>query len=947
MELDSIKQMVEQASTTFYSTQDKEQRRTAEEWLNDFKKSVDAWYVADQILHSSRNEQVLFFAAQTIRSKIQSSFHELPSGSHESLRNSLMEHLDNLSKSNYTSVQTQIYIALSDLMMLMNAWENPLPEIIHRFTKPPDRMSSLIEFLTILPEEINNKRLKLGKNRRDFMRDMFANSANYIIEFLDANLKKIIEDSITSNDLSDCQNKLKSIYKCFSSWIEEKLVQPGLIANSQLFKTSFNLLSNPSTELDLHDAVTTCLINLLLCYPLNARVDDDYKNLLFPLKENIYGLANAYKNAERQSEIEKCSDLCLIFTELCNALSFHLINDPGSQLGDVNILSLLIMCGTHEEYEVFQKTFVFWFSISEEIYTNPNSERLCEHFRQYVYSLIDCICKHCRLNENHDSIPPSKSDDFGEFRLKASDLVSDIVFIVEANKCFEKMYSILQSNANWFEIEAALFVMCSFAKSVSQEDENCVTQVAQAILSLPEGVHVSVKCTGIRLVGELCEWLNKHPHFISNSLNFVCNGFTNPILCQVAANTMLNICTQCQQHMLNHLESLINMAVSIDNFEIPNDASIELLKGTVVILSNLPSNEMVGPLIKICNIQVEGLQKAATGNSHEKGNIKNSPAFWLDRLTAIFRTIKIRTIVNDTHPCQAVVEQSWPVISLVLNKYQKDTKTTESCCRALRFMLRSTEKYSQSILVDVVNTVVNLYRINHMSCFLYLGSILVDIYGIEVEFKTGVIEMMQIFTKEAFDFIIKNCTNVENLDELRKHPDTVDDFFRLSLRFMQRCPLEFIESPIFSPIMTLAVTTLNLDHRDANLSVTKFLSEFISISHKPQIKGLNETNMNLVNRVLDEIGYKMIENTINSTINMTTRDTKDGIADVLSEILSTNRKFIDASLINVLKTLRKSNQHGNEIVNEKQLMEVHRKIMQSDSSTEVINALCQLEQLYL
>jgi hypothetical protein len=34
----------------------------------------------------------------------------------------------------------------------------------------------------------------------------------------------------------------------------------------------------------------------------------------------------------------------------------------------------------------------------------------------------------------------------------------------------------------------------------------------------------------------------------------------------------------------------------------------------------------------------------------------------------------------------------------------------------------------------------------------------------------------------------------------------------------------------------------------------------------------------------------MIENTINATINMTTRDTKDGIADVLSELLITNRK---------------------------------------------------------
>lgn len=86
--MDSIKQMVIQASTTFYSTQDRDQRRSAEEWLNDFKKSLDAWYVTDQILHTDKNEQVLFFAAQTIRTKIQYCFHELPAESHEVILNS-------------------------------------------------------------------------------------------------------------------------------------------------------------------------------------------------------------------------------------------------------------------------------------------------------------------------------------------------------------------------------------------------------------------------------------------------------------------------------------------------------------------------------------------------------------------------------------------------------------------------------------------------------------------------------------------------------------------------------------------------------------------------------------------------------------------------------------------------------------------------------------------
>lgn len=43
-------------------------------------------------------------------------------------------------------------------------------------------------------------------------------------------------------------------------------------------------------------------------------------------------------------------------------------------------------------------------------------------------------------------------------------------------------------------------------------------------------------------------------------------------------------------------------------------------------------------------------------------------------------------------------------------------------------------------------------------------------------------------------------------------------------------------------------------------------------------------------RIINEIGSKLLENSINATINMTTRDTKDGIADVIMELLTVNRR---------------------------------------------------------
>ena len=107
--------------------------------------------------------------------------------------------------------------------------------------------------------------------------------------------------------------------------------------------------------------------------------------------------------------------------------------------------------------------------------------------------------------------------------------------------------------------------------------------------------------------------------------------------------------------MINHLETLINIVLSADNSGIPSEASLELLKGAVVILCNLPSKDITMPLMKLCNIQLEGLRKVLASEVKQNGS-KSLPLYWLDRLTTIFRTIKIRNGLESIHPCQPVVE---------------------------------------------------------------------------------------------------------------------------------------------------------------------------------------------------------------------------------------------------------------------------------------------------
>jgi transportin-3 len=58
-------------------------------------------------------------------------------------------------------------------------------------------------------------------------------------------------------------------------------------------------------------------------------------------------------------------------------------------------------------------------------------------------------------------------DDFADFRLKVSELIKDVVFIVGSSNCFRQMFMSLQgTGVTWDASEAALFIMQAVAKNI-------------------------------------------------------------------------------------------------------------------------------------------------------------------------------------------------------------------------------------------------------------------------------------------------------------------------------------------------------------------------------------------------------------------------------------------------------------------------------------------------
>lgn len=442
--------------------------------------------------------------------------------------------------------------------------------------------------------------------------------------------------------------------------------------------------------------------------------------------------------------------------------------------------------------------------------------------------------------------------------------------------------------------------------------------MAEAILNLPENTHIAVRYTSIMLLGELCEWIDSNPESLQAVLNFLLFSLQQKNgLAAAAATALTSICSTCGKKMVCHLNGLIQIAASLDSFNISNDAAIGLLKGISLITSQLPIGQLMPTMKEICAFQLQPLQTLVDANVKIEPHQRNDPTFWLDRLAALLRHTNPDIRDGEMHPCFSVITDAWPIISNILTKYQTDSRVMERTCRCIRYTMRSIGKQGAPLLEPLVKQIVHLYELHQHSCFLYLGSILVDEFAMVSDQCTqGLLSMLQAFIEPTFKIL-----QMEN--GLKNHPDTVDDFFRLCSRFIQRCPVPFLQSPIVPPIMQCALLACTLDHRDANLSVMQFFFNLLSCGRNE----MDDLKRRLVYQLVQVNGEALVINLVHASVYCLHSYMLSDVADVMIELKAIDQEHIDLHLKKALDALPKKNSGGCVTATQHQLEDFHMSVV--------------------
>ncbi|XP_071517144.1 transportin-3 [Panulirus ornatus] len=928
MEVDINEVLV--AVNTLYDAevQDRQKHDQASKWLGQLQRSVQAWKVADQLLHAKRDVNSCFFAAQTLRTKIQLYFGELPVSAHASLRASMLEHLSHITEHTYQGIATQLCVALADLALHMASWEDPIVDLITQFgpRSSTPNLVPLLEVLIALPEELHSRQLRLGLNRRNKLDEYFRRKVPSIVELLHV--------AVSTDGATKESTHLKAL-RCLASWFNIHTEEWVMLTNTCLVDDILNVVRNPQASPRLHEIATDCVCSAMIM--LEAERIQPLAEVLFA---GVLQLGEPYHIAVAMEDINAVTNYARIFSELGETLVEVMVEQPGQGMGSLQVLHLLLTCIGHHDWEVAEITFNFWYKLSEVLY-RKNCDNVNEQFKPYVERLIEALYRHCQIEPDHESILVQQ-DDFYEFRERVQELIKDVVFICGSKLCFQQMAHILQApdvTKNWNLMEAALFIMQSVAKNLIPEENEVVPPILEGVLSQPDDVHIQVAFTSVQLLAELNEWIACHPNLLPHVLQFLTKRLHNKHLATVAAKALDAVCQSCRDHIEQHFDGLMQIIASLDSFSISNEAVVGLLKGVASILGRFPRERIKEDMRKLCLVQISNLQKVIEGNAQIDKNTKSDPVIWLDRLAAIFRNVNPVVQNGEQHPCQEVVMEVWPTLSLTFQRYSSDLRVMEHCCRCLRFAVRCVHQQSAPLLSPLVEQIVGLYAAHGHSCFLYLGSILVDEYASEAGCVGGLLAMLEAFTQPTFTLLTQP-------NGFRDHPDTVDDWFRLCARFLQRAPVAFLQCPALNVILECGLQACMLDHKEANAAVLKFFQDLVEAGRKHEDRPDYETRNTLVTNLFSTHGENLVGNLITAAVFILPQYMHHDVAETFYQIMQFDRPKFCLWLEAKLKTLPTQNSGGVEAITQTELVEFHKAVTQAERTKEITRALVDFSRFF-
>lgn len=507
-------------------------RRVADRYLVRFQTTSVAWMVCDRLL-SNTAPQVRFFAAQTLHNKCQCDVHQLPTSSFTSLRDSLMQHLQQADNGPY---KTQLALAIAALAVQMN-WTS----IVLDLASSPH---GLIVF-QVLPEECSSSRL--------------------ILE--DETLRYMMEDALLSNA------KKVLAYPSFELWFSwiRYLPLPGeLLVEANLIPACLAALKQNEVAVDV-------LVELIRLYPSHNPRNQLLVETILPLVMQL-----PLEQALEGDDEDLIRAFCRIFTELGESYLSILLEHDGKA-----ILTKVTQCTSIADKSISGMTHNFWYRFVmelEQVDDYRKRQDQVDLYTPHLLKLLDVCLVH--LEYPHDEeLSEEMIDDFHKERFYLAETMEDCCRLMGGNIILERIgLRLSDAQSNWKLVEACLYAMQPLARYIPHDENVFMPRCFALLLQLPTDIE-PLRYTVSLFIGKYAAWLASHPEQLQPLLPYLAHGIYIPKCAHAAAVAIRSLCEKiplgdsvlvlynevCGKIELgNELEILDGLCKGIEENQVPN-----------------------------------------------------------------------------------------------------------------------------------------------------------------------------------------------------------------------------------------------------------------------------------------------------------------------------------------------------------------------------------------
>ncbi|XP_058071597.1 transportin MOS14 [Magnolia sinica] len=826
-----LQNTVKEALNALYHHPEDSVRLEADQWLQRFQRTIDAWQVSDNLLHdASSNLETVIFCSQTLRSKVQRDFEELPSEAFCPLRDSLYTLLKKL-HNGPSKVRTQISIAVAALAVHVPAEDwgggGVLSWLRDEMNSHPEWIRSFLELLTVLPQEAFNYRIAARPERRRQFEKELSSLSEVALNLLTA--------CLGHNEL------MEQVLEAFASWL--RLCQGIPASTLASHPLVFAALSGLNSEQLLEASVN--VVSELIHYTVSERSGG--LSMQMPLVQvlvpRVMGLREQLKDSLKDEEDVKA--MARLFADMGD--SYVELIATGSD-ESMLIVQALLEVASHPEYDIASMTFNFWHSLQanltgREFYSSYGTEaaieaersRRLQIFRPAFELLVSLVSFRVQYPTDYQDLSKEDLKDFKQTRYAVEDVLMDAASVLGGDPILRILFMKLvqavgscrsDESCEWRPAEAALYCIWAISKSVSFTEAEIMPQVMALLSKLPH--QPQLLQTACLIIGAYSRWINAAPAELSilpSIIETLTRGMsTSEDSAAAAAVAFRHVCDACRKKLCGSLDGLFHIyhqGVSGEGggYKLSPEDSLHLVEALSMVITELPPDHAKKALEMLCLPAVAPLQEIINqGSGMLQQVVARQFTVHIDRLATIFRHVNHPEAVADA------IQRLWPILKAIFDHRAWDMRTMESLCRACKYAVRTSGKFMGVTIGAMLEEIQGLYQQHHQPCFLYLSSEVVKIFGSDPACTTYLGSLIEALFGHTTHLLM-------TIQDFTARPDIADDCFLLASRCIRYCPHIFVSSSIFPSLVDCSMIGITIQHRDACNSILTFLSDVLDLTN--------------------------------------------------------------------------------------------------------------------